>query len=339
MSAARSGRPLALLADIGGTNVRFALLESSGALLLLEVLPTARHPGLEAAIEDLFDRRPELRRLKAAAFDVACPVTGDEVRLTNHPWRFSQRALAKHFGFEPCIVVNDLVAIARGVAEQDATAPTSLKRGTSVPQAPIVVMAPGTGLGVATLLPRSQGVHVQPSEGGHMTVAPDLPELAALVARLRQRQGHVATEDLLSAPGLHRLYVLLAESRGQPAALPDPPAVSRAAREAGDPLAVEAVRLYARLLGGCAADLVMALDARGGVLIAGDLLTRLGRAFDRKALVEGFLDKGRFRDYLAAVPIGRVRAKYPALAGLAAFLRDAGLKARQPVFTTVRKLS
>lgn len=339
MSPTPSGRPLALLADIGGTNVRFALLESSGAVVLLEVQPTASHSGLEAAIEDLMTRRPELRRLRAAAFDVACPVTGDIVQLTNHPWRFSQRKLARRFDFKPCVVVNDLAAVARGVAQADTTSPTSLKRGKPAADAAVAVIAPGTGLGVACLLPPGRGVRVQASEGGHMTVAPDLPELAALVERLRRRQGHVATEDLLSAPGLHRLYGLLAESRDLPATLPDPPALGRAARDGSDALALDSVRLYARLLGGCAADLVMAFDARGGVLIAGDLLSRLGRAFDRAAFVEGFLDKGRFHDYLKPIPVGRVRAKHPALIGLAAFLRDAGLRVRQPAFTAARKPS
>lgn len=311
----------ALLADIGGTNTRFALLDSDGTIGVPAVFPTSAHATLEAAIQDWMTETGH--RPDAAALAVAGPVTGDSVTLTNHPWRFSIRDLASRFGFTAITVANDVAAIARALPELPETAFRPLKQGTANPAAARLVVAPGTGLGVAALLPAGlpagTGFHVVSSEGGHVTLAARDAAEAALLEKLRSGapagDGHLSAEDVLAAPGLARLYRALS---GRDTA----PEEVTAAALAGETDASAATAAYCAMLGGVAGDLAMTFDARGGVVIAGDLPGRMGPAFDGDGFIRRFTDKGPFAAYLQAIPVSLLDAPFPALAGLAALLRD-----------------
>ena len=184
----RSGT--ALLADIGGTNTRFAMLDKEGRIGAPTVFPTAANETLEAAIQHWMDETGH--RPDAAALAVAGPVTGDVVALTNHPWRISASGLAARFGFAPVCVMNDVAAIARALPDLPDSAFRPLKPGTANPEAARLVVAPGTGLGVAALLPAKTGFHVASSEGGHVTLAARDAAEAALLERLREDGAHLS---------------------------------------------------------------------------------------------------------------------------------------------------
>ena len=304
----------ALLADIGGTNTRFALLDAAGRIGTPNVFPTAAHETLEAAVQHWMDETGH--RPDAAALAVAGPVTGDAVALTNHPWRFSASGLAARFGFAPVCVMNDVAAIARALPELPDGAFTPLKPGSANPDAARLVIAPGTGLGVAALLPTGNGFAVVSSEGGHVTLAARDATEATLFEKLRPEGAHLSAEDVLSAPGLALLYRAVSGREATPEE------VTAAALGCGDPHAKAATATYSAMLGGLAGDLAMAFDARGGVVIAGDLPGRMGPAFDRDAFIRRFTDKGPFAAYLETIPVSLLDAPYPAFAGLAAALRD-----------------
>ncbi|RKQ70681.1 glucokinase [Oceanibaculum indicum] len=308
----RSGT--ALLADIGGTNTRFALLDQAGRIGAPDVFPTAAHDTLEAAIQHWMDRTGQ--RPDALALAVAGPVTGDAVALTNHPWRFSASGLAARFGFAPVCVMNDVAAIARALPDLPESAFLPLKPGTANPAAARLVVAPGTGLGVAALIPAGSSFHVASSEGGHVTLAARDVAEAALLEKLRPDGGHLSAEDVLAAPGLARLYQALSGREATPEE------VTAAALGCGDPQAKTAASAHSAMLGGIAGDLAMSFDARAGVVIAGDLPGRMGPAFDRDAFIRRFTDKGPFTAYLEAIPVSLLDAAYPAFTGLAASLGD-----------------
>lgn len=308
----RSGT--ALLADIGGTNTRFALLDQDGRIGAPDVFPTAAHETLEAAIQHWMDRTGQTP--DALALAVAGPVTGDAVALTNHPWRFSASGLAARFSFAPVCVMNDVAAIARALPDLPESAFRPLKPGTANPAAARLVVAPGTGLGVAALMSTGSGLHVASSEGGHVTLAARDAAEAALLEKLRPDGGHLSAEDVLAAPGLARLYRALSGREATPEE------VTAAALGCSDLQAKAAASAHSAMLGGIAGDLAMSFDARGGVVIAGDLPGRMGPAFDRNAFIRRFTDKGPFTAYLEAIPVNLLDAAYPAFTGLAAALRD-----------------
>ncbi|HZD26787.1 MAG TPA: glucokinase [Alphaproteobacteria bacterium] len=321
-----------LIADVGGTNARFALCEPGRPPGPAVSLYTADFPGLAEAIDEA--QRVLGARAGAAALAVAGPVAGDRVSLTNHDWTFSTRTIAARFGFAPLIVVNDFAALAWALPGLAGDALEPLGGGTPRAGAAKVALGPGTGLGVAALVPvpephrgpAGDGWAAVAGEGGHATLAAGDDFEAALIASLRRRLGHVSCEAVLSGPGLVRLHTAVVEVAGAAEAVADPEApsgpedVSRlAAEEPGGP-AGQAVAVFCRLLGGYAGDLALTFGARGGVYLAGGILPALGELFDHDGFRRRFEDKGRFAGYMATVPAFVIRAPQPALDGLSALL-------------------
>ena len=289
-----------LVADVGGTNVRFASqFKAEAPLQGVASYPCADFPGLLEAIEHHL-RAQGLGTPRACAIGIATAITGDQVQMTNHHWAFSVAALQRSLGAGRLLVINDFTALALSLP---ALLPGDCRQvggGSAVAGAPIGLVGPGTGLGVSGLLPGMGGGGLAPigGEGGHVTLASFEPEEDAVLKRLQHRFGHVSAERALSGPGLENLHQALAEVRG----------LATEARRAADitagedPLARDTVELFCSLLDSVAGNVALTLGARGGLYIGGGIVPRLGDRFDRSRFRERFEAKGRFRDYLAAIP-------------------------------------
>ena len=319
---ARSGTP-ALLGDIGGTNARFALLDSRGRIEQIRVLACDDHAGLAEAAESYLAGLGAGARVspRAAAIDVAGPVAGDFAALTNHPWSFSQRALKSRLGLERLLVVNDFAAVAAATPHLDRR--QRLRIGGTravVAEAPIGVIGPGSGLGVGAILPIGGRWIALAGEGGHVSLAPASLREDRVLDLMRRRFGHVSAERALSGPGLVNLYNVLSELDGVPAQSYSAAQVTDPTLCESDPHCREALMMFADMLGTVAGDLALTLGARGGVYIAGGIVPRLGQVFPRERFRQRFEDKGRMRRYLAEIPTFLIRHPYPAFVGLAALL-------------------
>jgi glucokinase len=307
-----------LLADIGGTNARFALTSRTGRPTAEKKLRTADYPGpVEAVRAYLGDRQVD-----EAVFAMALPVEGDRVHLTNSPWAFSIEATRAALGLERLTVINDFSAQALAIPALTEKERRQIGGGEPVEGAPIGVIGPGTGLGVGGLLFIEGAWRPVASEGGHVSFAPYDESGAAVLAQLRERFGHVSNERLLSGPGLVNLATALAALEGQQLGIDDPAEVTRRARAGRCRFCREALGRFSGLLGAAAGDLALLLCARGGVYIGGGLVKRLDDLFDAEQFRERFVAKGRFVDYLGAVPTYLVTRRDPGLLG-AASLRTA----------------
>jgi glucokinase len=260
---------------------------------------------------------------RQCAIGIANPIVGDHVRMTNHHWEFSISAMQAALGLQRFLVINDFTALALSLTSLDAADLRAVGGGQAVPNAPLGLLGPGTGLGVSGLLPAVGGRSAIPlnGEGGHVTLAPvnDLEE--QVVRYLRREFGHPSAERALSGSGLVNLYNALCEIDGvKPRPLT--PAELTAQSEA-DPQCRAAIDLFFSLLGNVAGNLALSLGARGGMYIGGGIVPRLGDRIDRSAFRERFEDKGRFRGYLQAIPVWVVNARMsPALIGAARALDD-----------------
>lgn len=314
-----------LIADIGGTNARFALL-IGGRVSAIEVLKTADHADIGAAVVAYLDRAAPAAALgaapAAAAFAVAAPVTGDRIELTNRDWSFSVRALEQALGLGALRVVNDFAAVALAVPRLAPGEVEPIGRGAAVAGAPIAVIGPGTGLGVSALVGGDGNAAPISTEGGHVTLAAADPREDAVIAHLRARFGHVSAERCLSGPGLVNLYCALAALAGGEVAELSPADITDRALAGADPLCVEAVGMFSAMLGTVAGNLALSLGARGGVYIAGGIVPQLGVLFSDSAFRARFEAKGRFAGYMAAIPTFVITAETPAFTGLAALLED-----------------
>jgi len=315
-------RPLRwALCDLGATNARFAVLapgtDAPGSPV---VLRCDGHDGPDALLAAGLAALPVA--VDALAMAAAGPVSGTasaraRVTITNRPWKLAAEKVVRRHRLARCLIVNDFAAVAMGLDALGRHDFSLLWRGRAEPKAPGLVLGPGTGLGVAALVPDpSDGPPIVVAcEGGHALAAPP-PGLPPALRKLWQHRSP-CWEDLVSGPGLLRLYRALATRTGR---APTPEAIPVRAAE-GDPAARSALGAFARLLGACAGDFALIHGARGGVYVAGGILPGLGDRFDRRAFAAGFLGKGRFRDYLAAIPVRLVTHPAPALPGLARLVR------------------
>ena len=310
-----------LLADVGGTNARFAWQAAAGAPLQdVRTLPCAGHDSLEAAMRAYLAETAHPVPVLAAV-GIANPVTGDRVQMTNHHWSFSIEALRQALGFERLRVINDFTALALALPHLPAHELRQVGGGAAQPGAAIGLVGAGTGLGVSGLLPLGPRWLPLAGEGGHVSLPAETPLEAELVAVLRGRHGRVSAERVLSGPGLRALHHALGVVCGEPAALQDAPeaaAIVEAAQAGRDARCVQVLDLFCGWLGTVAGDLALTLGARGGVYIGGGIVPRLGTAFDRSPFRARFEAKGRFESYLREIPVQLILSPTsPALRGAA----------------------
>jgi glucokinase len=309
-----------LVGDIGATNARFALVDSKGEVVRTRVLACGDYPRVEDAIGDYL-RAEGVGRPRAAALAVASPVTGDHIAFTNNPWQFSITDLRQTLALERLEVVNDFTANALAVPRLSARDRRQVGGGSAVAGTPIAVLGPGSGLGVSGLIPAAGGVWIPlGGEGGHATMAASTDREDAVLSLMRHRFDHVSAERVLSGPGLVNLYAALAELDGVPAAGYTPAQITDPAIGASDRRCREATEMFCAMLGTVAGNLALTLGARGGVYIAGGIVPKLGPVFDMSPFRGRFEAKGRFRDYLVAIPTFVVTNPVPAFLGLAGLL-------------------
>jgi glucokinase len=303
-----------LIADIGATNARFAVLGADGEPGETSVLHGVEYDtaadAIEAYLSTLKGERPD-----EAAFAIAAPVIGDEITMINSSWRFSLEATRKQFGWTRLIAMNDFKANALGVPHLKPDDFVQIGEGAPVPGATIGVLGPGTGIGVAALVPVKDGWVAVDGEGGHVTLAAMDSREAAIIDILHRQFAHVSAERVLSGPGLVNLYDALCELAGKPAGPLTPDHVTNI-YPGCDPQAREAVALFCAMLGTFASDVALTFGARGGIYIMGGIVPKILDIFRRSAFRERFEMKGRYRFYLGSIPTYVVLHPTPAFLGL-----------------------
>jgi glucokinase len=312
--------------DIGGTNARFAWKSGPASPLADEATyPCADHASLQQAMQHyLAEHAKPVPRW--CAIGIANPITGDRIQMTNHHWSFSISAVKAALGFDRFLVLNDFTALALSLPALPASDLRQIGGAAAVADAPRGLIGPGTGLGVSGLLPAGSGRAAIPinGEGGHVTLAATDEFEEAVVRLLRRQFGHASAERALSGPGLANLYGVVCTIDGvEPRSL-EAADITTLALSGQDAQCVKVVDVFFSLLGTVAGNLALSLGARGGMYIGGGIVPRLGARIEQSTFRQRFDDKGRFRSYLAQIPVFVVHASTsPALLGAAQALEDA----------------
>ena len=312
-----------LVADIGGTNARFALVDLDSPTPRLHDMKALRGSDYASLHEACAHYLDGVQATPShAAFAIASPIKGDdEVRMTNRAWSFRRSELERALGLEHLCVLNDFGAAARAIPPLTADALVPLSRAASLPPAsPVTVMGPGTGLGVALLLgDATRGWQAIETEGGHATFAPIDDEDRRIVARVDALYGRTSNERVLCGEGLARIDAVLREAGGD--ALREPADIVRLATEGEDDSARRALARFCAILGSVCGDIALTHGAHA-LMIAGGIVPRFVPFLRRSAFRERFLAKGRFAAYVENVAIHVVTHPQPGLLGAAAALRD-----------------
>ena len=312
-----------LVADIGGTNARFALERGPGAIEATETLACADYPRFQDAARAYLERhRTPAAPVRHAVIAIANPVEGDYVKMTNHCWEFSLQAARAELGLETLLAVNDFAALAMALPQLAASELVQVGGGAPALDGAIGLVGAGTGLGVAGLLPAHGRWTVLQSEGGHVAFSPADRREQDILAYCWQRWDHVSAERLVSGPGLARIHDALRARAGLEPAPLEPAVIVERVLIGADPLCVETLDSFCGMLGTVAANLAVTLCARGGIYIGGGVVPRLGEWFARSSFRARFENKGRFSNFAARIPCFVIHAPYPALGGAAAMLAE-----------------
>lgn len=310
-----------LIADIGATNARFALADVDG-IHREQVYKCNDFSGIVEAASAYLEEVGN-RNIRDAAIAIAGPVSGDRFEMTNHPWKFSINDTKDRLGLQHIHMMNDFEAVALAVPHlREGEDYRQVGPGRAVAQAPIGIIGPGTGLGVASLIWDGKAYRPVPGEGGHVTMpARTMREFEVFQWLLGHKYHHVSAERVCSGKGLVNIYNALRGLDGR-ADLPDlePEDISKKALESLCPLCAEALDLMLGFLGSVAGNLALTLGSFGGIYIAGGIAAKLGDFFDRSRFRDEFLAKGRFKDYLEPIPTYVILNPFPAFIGLQADL-------------------
>jgi glucokinase len=310
-----------LLADVGGTNARFALETSPLKFEEVEVLPCSGYASIGAAVKAYLDGAGAQAlcggQVKHAAIAIANPVEGDQVAMTNHHWSFSIAALKYELGLETLAVVNDFTALAMslpllGPEQWEQVGGGAPREGTT-----IGLVGPGTGLGVSGLVPVAGRWVPLASEGGHATFAPNDDLETEVMLELRRQYGHVSAERLLSGSGLEHIYRVVSKGATLGAA-----EITGRALDGSSDECVRTVDCFCAVLGSVAGNVALTLGATGGMFIGGGIVPRLGDFFARSPFRERFEAKGRLSAYVARIPTYLITETYPAFFGVSAILSE-----------------
>jgi glucokinase len=280
-------------------------------------------PDLESLVHDFLDG--EEGSIASAAFGIAGPVVDQRVVGTNLPWEVDARAFSLRTGIARVTVVNDLAATAVGLT---ALAPQELREvhpGRAQVGGNVAVVAAGTGLGVACLTFADGRPFALSSEGGHADYAPRTDLDVELFHYLRERFGsHVSWERVVSGPGLGHLYEFLRDTKQE-----SEPDWLAAARRDGDPsaaiteadgkaaIATRALDLFAEHYGAIAGNVALTFAATGGVALAGGIAPKIESRLTDGRFLDAFLDKGRLRSYVEAIPVSIILNDRAGLMGAA----------------------
>lgn len=313
----------ALIADIGGTNARFALADKDG--LHDEVwLECKSHASLQEAAHHYLGQvggnrsRPEL-----GIFAVAAPIVDDLVNFSSNSWSFRQSTLSKDLGFSGIEVMNDFVAVAKAIPDISRSLLRPLADIPLKDHAPKAVVGVGTGLGVANLFWTGDRYIEVPGEGGHHTMAATTQREFDIFQQLRVKYHHISTERVCSGKGLENLYAAI-RALDKKHHLPDitAPEISVHGIEGTCEVSREALDLMLAFLGRAAGNIALTTIPEGGLFIAGGIPVKLGDYFFKSRFYEEFTHKGRMSDLMKKIPVHVIKHDAIGMIGLENYARS-----------------
>ena len=317
-----------LAGDVGGNKVNLAMFEKrDGELVHSDPVRfnTNDYPGiapiLHKFIADLQEKPDKI------CLGVAGPVENGTCRLTNVSWEISAHELKQTLNVPEIYLINDLEAMACGVPFLKPSQLESLQTGSETSSGPIGVIAAGTGLGEALLIPgKNESYQVLPTEAGQVDFAPHSKEALELLRFLMNKQERVATEHILSGPGIFNIYEFIKEynSHDEPEWLTgelerENPAevIARSALSKKNPACEQTVDLFISIYGAVAGNLALQCMTLGGVFIGGGIAPKLLPGFKDGRFIQNFISKGSFDTILRRIPVSIIMDEVVSLYGAA----------------------
>lgn len=320
-----------LVADIGGTNIRIAQAKSQNGSFICEI-ETYQCTEFANLVDvlSLYIEKKQLNQYSIhACLAIACPVDDDMISMTNLSWKFSQKELKSQLNLASLQFINDYTAIAMAIPLLNEDQKIKIGGGEAIVNKPISVCGPGTGLGLASLIPVSiLGVnhwHCVSGEGGHTDFAPISEQEIKILRYLNTIRKRVSYEQLLSGYGLEQIYQALtnAESiKGDNEKTPKLSAeeICNKGINKNCQVSYQALSIFCRVLGSFAGNIALIMNSQGGFYIAGGIVPRFIDFLKSSDFRERFESKGRLSNITKQTPTYIITEPQPGLLGAAGFL-------------------
>ncbi len=314
-------KTLNLIADIGGTNIRFGIVGENSSITDIKTYQCGEYSSLAEVIRVYLERFDCKNITINACLAIACPVETDEITMTNLPWTFSQSALKEALNLSQLYLINDYTAIAHAVPLLTKEQRVQIGTGKAVAGKPISICGPGTGLGVANLVPTSEGWSCLGGEGGHVDFAPvDADEIKILSYLLESKQHRISYEQLLCGKGLEQIYQAFLSFDELPAQHLSAEQISARALDGSCQICEKSLKQFCNTLGSLAGNLALTLGSFGGVYIAGGIVPRFVSFIQRSDFRKRFDAKGRLSSFINNIPTYVITEAQPGLLGASAYI-------------------
>lgn len=311
-----------VVADIGGTNARFATYtpDGSGSIRLHDDLRfrCSQFDGLSDALSTYLEETG--RSVVGACISIAAPTDGDQINMTNLDWSFSIENYRQVLGLKTLLVINDGVAAALATIGVKSSELENIKRGTVEAHGSRLNLIPGTGFGLGCIIPQNDGWVPVQSEGGHATLAAVTREEFEVLQVITEQFGRAINDLVLSGPGMFNIYHALSVVRGVEVPDVDVQEMTERALDREDRLSADALDLYCTLFGRLAGDLALTLNAHGGVYLSGNLMQKIGADRISQGFNKGFTDKGKMTEKVNRIPVKLLLLQDQCLQGASVWL-------------------
>jgi len=312
-----------LVADIGGTNIRFGLVNNDGTTCEIKTYQCGAYKSLADVMRVYLDRHDCEGKTVNACLAIACPVETDQITMTNLPWTFSQSALKNELNINQLFLINDYTAIAHAVPLLTDAQKVQIGEGKAISGKPISICGPGTGLGVANLVPTVDGWCCLGGEGGHVDFAPvDADEIKILSYLLESKQHRISYEQLLCGKGLEQIYQAFLSIDNLPKNSLSAEQISAKAIDGSCSLCEKSLHQFCNTLGSFAGNLALTLGCFGGVYIAGGIVPRFVSFIQSSDFRQRFDAKGRLSSFINNIPTYVITEAQPGLIGASAYIRQ-----------------
>jgi len=309
-----------VVADIGGTNIRLGRVTPAREITDILVYKCANYPSLEAVLSEYFTIQNISAEQVNACLAIACPVEQDQIVMTNLPWQFSKSALQTNLQLHHLWLINDYTAIAHSIPLLAESQKIKIGGGDVIPEKPMSICGPGTGLGVANMAFDGHQWLCLSGEGGHVDFAPIDQQEQAILSYLMTKMAHVSYEQLLSGMGLENIYQALAELEQLDVSPLSAEQISTQALDQSCALCERALAQFCSILGSFAGNLALTLASFGGVYIAGGIVPRFISYLQQSNFRARFEQKGRLSPINRNIATFVITESQPGLLGAAAYL-------------------
>ena len=287
----------ALLIDIGGTNMRYAIVKDvDDDLSEINKLPF-NQDNFDSFIKKIIDNQ----KINILIISIAGPKIDNSISMTNRDFSFDADVIKKKFKLDDCILLNDWEAIAYSYP-YISNSINFIKEGTKFNNTKLF-FGPGTGLGASLSIDNNI---VLPTEVGNTTNS----SLSLQKNYNVNLEDHITLESLVSGSAISSIYKSLVNKD-----ISSEEIYEKFVKK--EEIATEVINGFLKSLAETLSDLALTFLPGDGILLAGSLMRRIFHDINIEEFNDTFLKtkSNTHQEILEKISIGVITKERTPLYG------------------------